>query len=77
MSNIWPSSLIIVTDEVKHLITRFFEISNSIDPDSGRFFAEELFAKDGYFKTHKTCIFNGHDGTSLSLLSHPKTHKNF
>jgi hypothetical protein len=62
MTNIWPSAPIIVTDQVKQLITRFFDISNSIDPTSGRLFAEELFVKDGFFKTHKTCVFNGHDG---------------
>lgn len=64
MADIWPSSPIIVTDQIKNLITRFFNISDSIDPESGRAFAEELFTKNGYFKTHKTCIFNGHDGTS-------------
>lgn len=77
MANIWPSPPIIVTDEVKHLITRFFDISDSIDPHSGRSFAEQLFTKDGFFKTHKTCIFNGHDGTSLSPSFYtpiPKSH---
>jgi hypothetical protein len=64
MADIWPSTPVVVNDEVKKLITRFFEISDSLDPTSGELFADELFAKDGIFKTHKTLIFKGYDGTS-------------
>jgi hypothetical protein len=69
MANIWPSAPVVVTDQVKQIITRFFDISDSIDPTSGRLFAEEIFVKDGIFKTHKTCIFKGHDGTSRFSIS--------
>jgi hypothetical protein len=59
---IWPPAPIAVDSHIKELITRFFEISDSTDPGSGQLFAEELFAEDGIFKTHETCIFKGRDG---------------
>lgn len=62
--DIWPSGLILVSDRVKQLITRFFEISDSAEPTSGRLMADEVFAKDAIFTTHKESIFRGHDGTS-------------
>jgi hypothetical protein len=61
-ASIWPSAPIVVEPHIKDLITRFFEISDSTDLDSGRQFADELFTKDGFFKTHETCVFNGRDG---------------
>ena len=62
--DIWPSSPIAVSPQFKQLIQRFFEISDSADPASGKLFAEELFTKDGVFTTHKTLVFKGHDGAS-------------
>jgi hypothetical protein len=62
MADIWPTAPVLVTDQVKQQITRFFEISDSPDPKSGKLFADELFTKDATFKTHKTCVFRGHDG---------------
>lgn len=62
MADIWPSSPIVVTDPVKQIITRFFNISDSLDPNSGKSFADELFVEDGFFKTHKTMIFKGREG---------------
>jgi hypothetical protein len=61
MADIWPARPVVVDDKVKRTITRFFEISDSTDPTSGRLFAEELFSKDGIFTTHKTVYFQGHD----------------
>jgi hypothetical protein len=66
MADIWPSSPIVVSDQVKQTITRFFDISDSVDPNSGRLFANEMFTEDGIFKTHKTMIFKGRDGTVFS-----------
>lgn len=60
--NIWPMAPVVVGEDVRALITRFFEISNSTDPDSGKWFAEELFTIDGLFKTHETCVFQGREG---------------
>ncbi|QDS77275.1 hypothetical protein FKW77_003952 [Venturia effusa] len=80
MTDIWPSPPIIVPEQVKQLITRFFDISDSTDPDSGSSFAEELFTKDGYFKTHRTCIFRGHDEiassrpSNLPIIAYRKHH---
>jgi len=65
MADIWPSSPVVVSDQAKQIITRFFEISDSPDPKSGRWFADELFTKDGVFKTHETCVFKGHDGLRI------------
>lgn len=67
--DIWPSAPIVVDDRVKRLITRFFTISDSTDTSSGRLFADELFAKDGVFKTHETCVFRGRDGTYASIYA--------
>jgi hypothetical protein len=61
-ASIWPPAPILVDRHIKELITRFFEISDSTDSGSGQLFAEELFAEDGIFKTHETCIFKGRDG---------------
>jgi hypothetical protein len=57
---------------VKQLITRFFEISDSPEPTSGKLFADELFTKDGVFTTHKTLIFRGYDGMSTISSAHAK-----
>ncbi|KAL9624461.1 MAG: hypothetical protein Q9160_001424 [Pyrenula sp. 1 TL-2023] len=59
---VWPSAPIVVDDRVKRLINRFFAISDSADTSSGRLFADELFTRDGVFKTHETCVFRGRDG---------------
>ncbi|KAF2428614.1 hypothetical protein EJ08DRAFT_321674 [Tothia fuscella] len=61
MADIWPSSPITVSDQVKQAITRFFQIGDSSDPGSGKLFADELFTKDGIFKTHKTLVFRGYE----------------
>lgn len=58
---------VMVEPRVKELITRFFQISDSTDPNSGHLFAEELFAEDGFFKTHETCVFKGREGLSTSM----------
>ncbi|KAL1597122.1 hypothetical protein SLS60_008704 [Paraconiothyrium brasiliense] len=44
--SIWPSAPILLDESVKQTIHRFFSISDSTDPTSGRLFAEELFAED-------------------------------
>jgi hypothetical protein len=75
MADFWPSAPVVVTDQVKHIITRFFDISDSTDPTSGRLFAEELFIQDGFFKTHKTCVFKGHDGSSPVFYSRSRSYK--
>jgi len=67
MRDIWPSAPVTVSDCVKCTIKRFFEISDSTDTTSGELFANELFTKDGIFKTHKKLIFQGREGTFRSL----------
>jgi hypothetical protein len=67
MADVWPSAPVIVSERTKQTINHFFDVSDSTDPTSGRVFAEELFTEDGFFKTHKTLIFKGHDGR------HPKS----
>ena len=67
-ADIWPSAPIIVSSRVKHLITRFFEISDSPEPTSGKLFADELFSRDGVFTTHKTNLFRGYDGALRPIL---------
>jgi hypothetical protein len=66
--DVWPSTPILISPRVKHLITRFFEISDSPEPTSGKLFADELFTTDGVFTTHKTLIFKGYDGPSHHFL---------
>jgi hypothetical protein len=61
-SAIWPADNISIAQDVRDLIIRFFDISDSTDPSSGQQFAYELFAEDGFFKTHETCIFKGREG---------------
>ncbi|KAF2445846.1 hypothetical protein P171DRAFT_520574 [Karstenula rhodostoma CBS 690.94] len=57
--DIWPTAPIVVSEQVKHVILRFFEISDSTEKTSGRLFAEELFTEDGVFTTHPSCVFRG------------------
>jgi hypothetical protein len=65
-TDIWPSAPVVVGPRVKQIITHFFKISDSTDPESGKLFVE-LFTKDGIFTTHKTMLFKGHDGTSNQM----------
>lgn len=60
--SIWPTAPMVVSEQVKHTILRFFEISDSTDATSGRLFAEELFTEDAVFTTHPTCVFRGRAG---------------
>jgi hypothetical protein len=64
--SIWPQAPIVVDTQTKELITRFFDISNSTEPNSGQIFADELFVEDGSFRTHETCVFKGRAGQSIS-----------
>lgn len=68
-TDIWPTAPVVVERRVKEIIARFFQISDSTDPDSGRLFAEELFAEDGFFKTHETCVFKGREGVSKTTTT--------
>jgi hypothetical protein len=65
--NIWPSAPVTVPPRTKQLITRFFDTSDATDPASGEIFAEEFFTRDGFFKTHETCVFKGRDGTCYEM----------
>lgn len=67
---IWPTPPIIVSPHVQHLITRFFDISDSIAPESGEQFAKEVFTKDAVFMTHETVVIKGYEGILIFHYYH-------
>jgi hypothetical protein len=54
---------------MQKLITRFFEISDINDPESGKYFADELFTPDGVLQMNERMIYRGSEGeNNLNLL---------
>jgi hypothetical protein len=55
----WPS--IIITDNVKELLGKFFTIVDLPDPESGKRLADEIFTEDGIMAaaTGKSIGFEG------------------
>ncbi|KAJ3039399.1 hypothetical protein HDV00_012275 [Rhizophlyctis rosea] len=65
-NTIWPSPPIELHPNLKHLITRFFEISDITDPESGTLFTEEIFTNDGVLKMGSWLVYSGKEEIAAS-----------
>lgn len=67
-STSWPSTP--VSDEVKDLLARFFQLVDLRDPNAGKAISEEIFLPDGVFVT-AVSAFTGKSGAlnQPSILS--------
>ena len=71
INTVWPASPIELHPNLKALISRFFEISDSIDPVSGKWFADEVFTADGVMKMGARLSYSGSEGWCSHILSYP------
>ena len=71
INTVWPASPIEIHPNLKALLSRFFEISDSIDPVSGKWFADEIFTADGVMKMGTRLLYSGSEGWYSYTLGHP------